>query len=251
MAGGFVDVTRGLVGVVAAVFALTATLPIRAQEAPPADRPEQPAPMGAPKTSNLKSVISQSLMLLMFEHSMRIAFQEKTRQELDGPFFKDYQRSVKMPTTWADGDGWLVNYVGHPIHGAASGFIFRDTFGSASSQQFGASRAYWTSLGKSSAWIAGYSLQFEIGPISEASIGNVGMHPGTTGWVDHVVTPAVGVGMMAAEDALDKHFLARIEPRIRCEACRAALRIIFNPARSLANMAAGRMPWYRVDRPSP
>jgi hypothetical protein len=51
------------------------------------------------------------------------------------------------------------------------------------------------------AWAAGYSLQFEIGPLSEASIGNVGMRPQTTGWVDYVVTPLGAFGLIAAEDA--------------------------------------------------
>jgi hypothetical protein len=32
-----------------------------------------------------------------------------------GPFFKDYQRSVRIPKAWSDGDGWLINYVGHPV----------------------------------------------------------------------------------------------------------------------------------------
>lgn len=45
-------------------------------------------------------------------------------------------------------------------------------------------------------------VQFEFGPFSEASIGNVGLRPNTTGWVDHVVTPAGALGIMIAEDAL-------------------------------------------------
>ena len=35
-----------------------------------------------------------------------------------------------------------------------------------------------------------YSLQFEFGPFSEAAIGNLGLRTDTSGWVDHVVTPA-------------------------------------------------------------
>lgn len=58
-----------------------------------------------------------------------------------------------------------------------------------------------------SGWSAAYSLQFEIGPLSEASIGNVGMRPETTGWVDDVVTPLGAFGLIVAEDALDRYFV--------------------------------------------
>ena len=71
--------------------------------------------------STWKGAFVDSFRLLMLEHSGRIAFQSKTRRELVGPFFSDYARSVKWPHTWGDGDGWFVNYVGHPLHGAAAG----------------------------------------------------------------------------------------------------------------------------------
>ena len=58
-----------------------------------------------------------------------------------------------------------------------------------------------------STWAAAYSLQFEFGPLSEASVGNVGMHPETTGWVDRVVTPVGAFGLIVAEDALDRWFV--------------------------------------------
>ena len=66
-------------------------------------------------------------------------------------------------------------------------------------------------MGKSTAFIGVYSMQFEFGPISEASIGNVGRHPATRGWVDHVVTPVMGFALMAAEDALDRYFVMWFE----------------------------------------
>jgi hypothetical protein len=63
---------------------------------------------------------------------------------------------------------------------------------------------YWASRGRAAAFAAAYSLQFEVGPISEASIGNVGLRSDTTGWVDYVVTPTGAFGLVIAEDALDK-----------------------------------------------
>ena len=75
---------------------------------------------------NILGVVADSLKLLMVEHATRIAFQEKTRRELSGPFWPDYQRSVRLPRQWEDTDAWWVNYIGHPIHGAAAGYIWLD-----------------------------------------------------------------------------------------------------------------------------
>jgi len=80
----------------------------------------------APARSTWKGAFTDSLRLLLVEHTTRVAFQGKTRRELSGNFFSDYKRSVRMPDTWDDGDSWAVNYIGHPIHGAASGFIWLD-----------------------------------------------------------------------------------------------------------------------------
>jgi len=49
---------------------------------------------------DIKGVIVDSLRLLVMEHSVRIAAQGKTRQELRGPFWRDYRRSVRSPRQW-------------------------------------------------------------------------------------------------------------------------------------------------------
>jgi hypothetical protein len=190
--------------------------------------------------------LKDSFTLLMLEHAGRITFQEKTRKELSGPFFLDYHRSVKMPHTWEDGDGWFVNYIGHPIHGAASSRIWLDH--SSQNPPFG-SKAYFASRGVAAAWAAGYSLQFEFGPLSEASIGNVGMNVETTGWVDHLVTPAGALAMTIAEDAVDIYFVTFIERHTHNRFYRGTVRVFFNPSRALANITQGRSPWFRPGRP--
>jgi hypothetical protein len=78
------------------------------------------------RPSTIKGAIADSLRLLLVEHTTRIAFQPKTRRELGGPFLGDYRCSLKFPTAWGDRDGWAVNYIGHPIHGGAAGFIWLD-----------------------------------------------------------------------------------------------------------------------------
>src|SRR5580765_5595524 len=66
-----------------------------------------------------KGVFLDSMALLAIEHGIRLGLQPGTRRELRGNFWRDYRRSVRIPTTWEDTDQWPVNYIGHPIHGAA------------------------------------------------------------------------------------------------------------------------------------
>lgn len=190
---------------------------------------------------------ADSLKLLMIEHGFRVAFQDKTRRELGGNFWTDYRRSVRVPSQWEDSDAWWVNYIGHPIHGAAAGYIWLDHEPHAPVEI--GRPGYWSSRGRATAWAAAYSLQFEIGPLSEASIGNVGMRPETTGWVDHVVTPLGALGLIVAEDAIDRFLVKWVESRVKNRFVRATLRIVMNPGRTLSNSATGRAPWTRDGRP--
>src|SRR5215213_7862265 len=113
--------------------------------------------------STWQGALTDSLRLLLLEHMTRIAFQGKTRRELGGNFFGDYKRSLRMPDTWDDGDSWAVNYVGHPIHGAASGFIWLDHEDGSHDPKLGFSKEYWASRGRATAWASVYSVQFEFG----------------------------------------------------------------------------------------
>jgi hypothetical protein len=197
--------------------------------------------------TDVLDVVVDSLKLLLLEHGARVVFQEKTRNELPGNFFADHRRSLRWPAQWGDTDSGLVNYVGHPIHGAAAGYIWLDHEPGAPSELVFASR-YWASR-TAFAWSASYSLQFEIGPFSEASIGNVGLRPETVGWVDHVVTPVGAFALIVAEDALDRYVVKWAERRVKNQILRIAIRFAANPGRTLANTASGRVPWHRDGRP--
>jgi hypothetical protein len=74
------------------------------------------------------------------------------------------------------------------------------------------------------------------------------MHPGTSGWVDHVVTPAGAFGLIIAGDVLDRYFVTWVERRVGNRAVRAILRMAFNPSRTMANLSQNREPWRRPDR---
>ncbi len=230
------------------VILVFVAVPAQAGQSGPEPDADQPPQSDVASPGGWRQALKDSFVLATIEHTFRVALQGDTRRELSGPFFSDYARSVHMPEGWADNNSWPVNYLGHPIHGAAAGYLWRDATGVRSSIHLEMSADYWKRIGTSGLWITGYSLQFEFGPMSEASIGNVGLDPSHRGWVDHVITPLGGMGMMVAEDAVDKHFLRWFESRTSNHALRATFRILFNPGRSLANMAQGNLPWYRVDR---
>jgi len=240
----------GPITVLALLAMLVSATPSAAQqEAVESTTVEHDASDVAPARSTWKGAITDSLRLLVIEHSTRIAFQGKTRRELGGHFFGDYGRSLRIPKTWEDGDNWGINYIGHPIHGAAAGFIWLDHEDGAHDPDLGFSREYWASRARGTAWAAWYSIQFEVGPLSEASIGNVGMRPETAGWVDHVVTPVGGLAFMVAEDALDRYLITRIESWTKNRVLRAIARTALNPSRTMSNAAQGRSPWFRAVRP--
>jgi len=195
--------------------------------------------------SALKGAIADSLRLLFIEHTTRVLFQEKTRRELGGPFFADYVRSLHLPHTWGDGDHWAVNDIGHPIHGAAAGFVWLNHERGSHDPELGFSKGYWASRARATAWAAVYSVQFEVGPLSEASIGNVGKDPRTTGWTDYVMTPVGAFGFMVAEDLIHRHVLTHIEKWTDNRLLQAVSRTLLNPSRTLSYAAQGQMPWTR------
>src|SRR5689334_22505240 len=101
----------------AAALALATAQPSRAADDEPA---AGAAPAGATSepAADFKAAVLDSLKLLGIEHATRIALQEKTRGALGGNFWDYYRRSVRWPRHWEDTDNWLVNYIGHPLHGA-------------------------------------------------------------------------------------------------------------------------------------
>lgn len=187
--------------------------------------------------------IKQSLLFLAVQHSYALT-QPKTQRDLHGPFFRDYARSVKSLHGWGDGGRFFTNYIAHPMEGSLVGFIQIQNDPQGVRQRFGKSPAYWRSRLKAFGWTAAWSTQFEIGPISQASIGNVGLH-GKQTYVDLVVTPTIGLGLLVAEDAIDQHLVAKIERHTDNLYLRITGRMILNPTRSIANLLRFKKPWYR------
>lgn len=195
-----------------------------------------------------RPAIEQSVRMLFVQHAFRVAAQPKTRNELGGPFFGDYWQSVKSVQGWGDGDNVVVNYINHPLQGAVSSRIYIQNDPRSRNLEFSNTREYWGSRLRALVFSAASSTQFEIGPFSEASIGNVGRRKGTAGYTDFVVTPTGGFVWTIAEDWVDKRFIKRWEENTNSVTKKSLIRIALNPSRALANILRGKEPWYRDGR---
>jgi hypothetical protein len=199
---------------------------------------------------NWQGAAQQSLLLLSVQHALRLAIEPDTRANLKGPFWKDYFRTVKSLRGWGDGDSFATNYVGHPMMGAVSGFIQVHNDPAGINLELSLEKQYRNSRMKALAWSAAYSLQFELGLFSEASLGNVGLNPRKRskhpmGFVDLVVTPVIGTSWLIGEDALDHYVIKKIERGTSNHFLRALARSWLNPSRSVANLLRFKKPWQR------
>jgi len=195
-----------------------------------------------------KPALLQSGLFLGIQHGFRIATEPSSRANLKGPFFADYLTSASALRGWKDGDPYIVNYVGHPMMGAVTGYIYVQNDPRAKGQVFGRSPGYWKSRLRAMAFSAAYSVQFELGPISESTIGNVGLDGRGHGAVDLVITPVLGMAWQTTEDAMDRLVVEPLERRVKNRVARLALRSGLNPSRSFSNALRFKVPWYRDTR---
>lgn len=189
-----------------------------------------------------RAAVEQSMLFLAVQHGYAFT-QPKTRRDLRGPFFKDYFRSLRSLRGWADGGRFFTNYVAHPMQGSLLGFVQVQNDPAGARLRLG-EPGYWRSRMKALAWSAAWSTQFELGPLSQASIGNVGMH-GKQTYVDVVMTPTAGLGLLVTEDALDRYVIAKLERRTDNRYVRIFSRMALNPTRTAANLLRFKKPWYR------
>ncbi len=210
-------------------------------------------PAAQPRTTDDRSIewgglLVDSTRFLLFQQAFRLATESDTRAGLSGPFFRDYKDAVLNIHGWNDGDPFFVNYIDHPMEGSVAGFLEVAHDSRYRNVEFGKSSGYWKSRLRAMAFSAAFSLQFEIGPVSEASIGNIQKINSKAGVVDWVITPVVGMGWMVGEDVLDKYVVRRLEARTNNHFTRILLRGVLNPTRSFANLMQGRVPWHRDTR---
>lgn len=204
--------------------------------------------------------LRQSARFLVFQHAGNLAIQPGFREELArGNFFGDYATALGNYRFdhWSDDDPAVTDFVGHPLMGAITGRIQVQNDPAGAGLTIGTSRAYWKSRSRALAFSAAYALQWELGPLSESSIGNVGIedyvskHNGRrtngTGMVDLVVTPVAGTAWLITEDAIDRWAVRRLE-RVSGRPIWLGTVSLLNPARSFANLLRWKAPWYRDTR---
>jgi hypothetical protein len=215
------------------------------------DMRDDPKPLPMPDRENAESfqwrpAIAQSMLMLGVQHGYAVIFQEKTRDALfDGTFFVDYYRSVKGLRGWDDGNKFFTNYVAHPMQGGLTGFIYVQNHPKLRAQIFENSPEYWKYRFYAFIWSTAWSTQFELGPISQSSIGNVGMYGGM-GMVDLVITPTVGTAWLIGEEVMDRYVIRTLEQN--SVTMKMISRMLLNPMRTIANLFRFKEPWYR-DRP--
>lgn len=194
------------------------------------------------------SMARQAALFTGIQHAFRLGTEQGTRAGMKGPFFRGYANSVASMHGWGDGDPFLVNYIGHPIQGSISGFIYLQNSPRERMLRFGRDPRYWRSRMKAmgAAWV--YSTLFEVGPVSEASIGKIQERRPQQGFVDHVVTPIIGTGWLITEDLLDEKVVLRFEERFENKWARMMVRSWLNPSRSFSNAMRFKPPWYRDSR---
>lgn len=201
-----------------------------------------------------KPALIESGIFLGIKHGFRM-FQPKTTRELGGPFFRDWAKSVKNLRGWNDGDSPFTNNFAHPLQGGVTGRIFVNNSDRARKLEFGKSTKYWNSRFKAFVWSAAWSTQFEFGPVSEATIGNVGLREknghSTAGWTDLIMTPVVGTGVVIGEDAIDRYILKNwLERKTNGKTTVKIkiLRSVLTPTTTFSNLLRGKAPWKRNNR---
>jgi hypothetical protein len=205
-----------------------------------------------------RPAIAQSFTFLSIQQGVLFVSDQYALPSTHGRFFAGWLAGIRGIRSWDDGDPWLDNYVGHPLQGAITGYIQVQNDPGGRALEFANNRRYWASRLKATAYNAAYSAQFEIGPISEASIRKLGSYEYqncrtckvTTGMgvVDFVITPTLGLGWMLTEDMLDRYITKRYEERHGVHGVAKFLRAALSPSRSAANMLRFRAPWRRDSR---
>jgi hypothetical protein len=208
----------------------------------------QPVPEPPSETHFKWRIATQeSLLFTGIQHAYNLGTEAGTRDALNGHWFQDYVDSVGELRGWSDGDKFMAPYVGHTIEGSVFGFIERQNEPKYRDVQLGDGRDYFISLLHSLAYAAVWHTQWKIGPISEASIGNVMLHA-SPGFITLTNTPTLGTVAMFGEDACDRYLLMGLENRTANRAIIILARSFLNPGRTMANMMAFKLPWHRETR---
>ena len=219
----------------------------------PAQKPSAARPATSVETVDKQGVrwlplTIDTLVFFVVEHGFRLATEEETVKGLSGQFFDEWGNAIGHMHGWTDRDPFFVNYIGHPIMGAVSNRIWINNDPEYKLARFGANRRYWRSRMRSAAYGFAFSAAFEVAVLSEADIGNVQSRYPAQGFVDWVITPVLGIGLVIGEDALDRYVVEKFEDKYKNTFARVMMRSWLAPDRAFANALTFRLPWARENR---
>jgi hypothetical protein len=213
------------------------------------------------------SLVRQWWTWIAIEQVERIAKEGKTRNQLSGPFFRDWFDTVSVYhfDNWNDGGKVITSYVGHPAQGSIAQAIFWQNNDRVRflDQDFH-NPAYRHALLEAFAFATVDAVLWKVGPLSESSIGNVGLPVkwwdkdckqihipcvDRTGVSDMVMNEVGGTAMTIGFQWLDKHVQKRIiEEHFENRGVIYLTRVLTNPTQSIANAVRFKWPWYRDNR---
>jgi hypothetical protein len=212
---------------------------------------------GKPCRVSWVRVIGSSMLFLSMQHSGNLAMDEDAQQHfLNTDFWYDYELTLHRYSynRWNDGDPFGVDYVGHPIMGAITNSIYEQNDPKQRALVFENTHRYWMGRLRATAYSAIYSAQWKVGPVSESSMGNIGIktyyspklgrNTNETGMVDFFVTPVGGLLWNVGEDYVDKIWFRRITHNVHNPLV-LLVSSLMEPCRSGANILRFRAPWYR------
>jgi hypothetical protein len=157
---------------------------------------------------------------------------------------------------WHDGNPFLDDYVGHPMMGAITSYLWIQNDPRAMTVDFANNHEYWHSRLVAMVFSTAYSFEWKFGPFGEAGVGHNGDHTtdivngkkqNDTGDVELVTTPIGGFGWTIAEDMLDRYAVQKFEATPRGPFSLLLISFL-TPARATANILRFRPPWYRDGR---
>ena len=221
---------------------------IDTEHAPRISQPPQEEGQGS--MVQWRPLMYESSAYLSVMHGFRFATEPSTRNGTgNNPF--GYFASLGAMHGWSDGDGYFENYLGHPIQGAVSEYLWIHNDLRYRNVEFGNNRDYWMSRLRAYAFAWSFSEQFEIGLLSEASLGQIQRYCCAYGFVDHVITPNASMVWLIGGDIIDRYITRPLEDRTKSKTVRSLLRAGLNPPQSFANMLMLQYPWHRENRASP
>jgi hypothetical protein len=191
--------------------------------------------------------LREALLFTGGMHGFRFATEPATRDALNGRWWRNYTHSLGELRGWDDGDTFLTSYIAHPFEGAVFGYIAQQNDPRYSQVMWGDGRKYWIGRLRTLAFSAALSTQWSLGPVSEASIGNVQIRD-SPGFVDLVGTPIFGTLLMIAEDVADRYLIVGLENRTANKPVLAFARCFLTPTRAFANTLRFKYPWHRDGR---